>query len=66
MGKGIGRSFKYNRSEISTSTLKKPIISSLADHTSYTGNVKRTIIASQLENENSTAIQKNGGHLKYR
>ena len=34
MGKDIGRSFKYDRSKISSSTLKKPVLSSLAYHTS--------------------------------
>ena len=57
MGKEIGHSFKYNRSKISTPTLKKPVLSSSANHTSYTTNLSRTIISSQLENEDSTAIQ---------
>ena len=38
MGKEIGRTFKYNRSKISTPTLKKPVLSSSANHTSYTTN----------------------------
>ena len=57
MGKEIGRSFKYNRSKISTPTLKKPVLSYFVNHTSYTTNLTRTIISSKLENENSTAIQ---------
>ena len=57
MGKEIGRSFKYNRSKISTPTLKKPVLSSSANHTSSSSNLKRTIISSQLENEDSTAIK---------
>ena len=57
MGKDIGRYYKYNRSKISTPTLKKPVLSSSANHTSYKTNLKRTIISSQLENEDSTAIQ---------
>ena len=57
MGKEIGRSFKYNQSKISTPTHKKPVLSFLANHTSYTSNLKRTIISSQLENEDSTTIQ---------
>ena len=57
MCKEIGCSFKYNRSKISTLTLKNPMLSSSQDYTSYTGNLTRTIISSQLENENSTAIQ---------
>ena len=57
MGKEIGRSFKYNRSKISTPTLKKPVLSSSAHHTSYKTNSTRTIISYQLENKDSTAIQ---------
>ena len=57
MDKEIGRSFKHNRSKISTPTLKKPVLLSSANRTSYTNNLKRTIISSQLEIEDSTAIQ---------
>ena len=34
MGKDIGRSYKYNRPKSSSPTLKKPILSSSANHTS--------------------------------
>ena len=57
MGKEIFRSFKYNRSKISTPKIKNPMLYSFADHTSYTSNLTRNIISYQLENENSTAIQ---------
>ena len=57
MGKEIGRYFKYNRSKISTPTLKKPVLSSLAHHTSYTTTSTRTIISSQLEHKDSTEIK---------
>ena len=57
MGKEIGRSFKYNRSKISTPTLKKPVLYSSTDHTSYASNLTCILISSQLENEDSTAIQ---------
>ena len=57
MGKEIGRSYKYYRSKISTPTPKKPVLSSSANHTSYTSNLTRTIISPQLENEDSTAIK---------
>ena len=57
MGKYIGRSYKYNRSKISTPSLKKPVLSSSANHTSYTTSLSQTIISSQLENKYSTAIQ---------
>ena len=56
MGKDIGRSYKYNRSEISTPTLKKLVLSSSANHASYTTSLSQTIISSQLENKDSTAI----------
>ena len=56
MGKEIGRSFKYNRSQISTPTLKKTVLSSSAHHTSYTTNSTRTIISYQLENKDSNSI----------
>ena len=57
MGKEICRSFKYNLSKISAPTLKKPVLSSSANHTSYKTNLTRTIISYQLENEDSTEIQ---------
>ena len=57
MGKEIGLDFKYNPSEISTPTLKKSVLLSSANNTSYAGNLTRTVISSQLENEDSTAIQ---------
>ena len=57
MGKDIGRYFKYNRSKISTTTLKKPVLSSSGHHASYTTTLTRTIISYQLENEDITSIQ---------
>ena len=45
MGKEIGRSYKYYPSKISTPTLKKPILSSSANHTSYTTNWTPTIMS---------------------
>ena len=57
MGKEIGRSFKYNQSETSTPTLKKHVLSSSAAYTSYTSNLTRTFISSQLDNKDSTEIQ---------
>ena len=58
MGKEIGRYFKYNRSKISTPTLKIPVLPSSAAHTSSASNLTQTVISSQLDNEDSTAIQK--------
>ena len=57
MGKDIGRSFKYNRSKISSTTLKKPVLSSSANHTSYTTNSTPTIMSHQLLHKDSTSIQ---------
>ena len=57
MGMEIGCSYKYNRSKILTPTLKKPVLSSSANHKSYTTSLSQTIISSQLENEDSIAIQ---------
>ena len=57
MGKEIGRSFKYYRSKISNPTLKKPVLSSSANHTSYTTNSTPTIISYQLQHKYSTSIQ---------
>ena len=57
MGKEIGRSFKYNRSKISTPTLKKPVLSSSANHTLYTTNSTPTIMSHQLQHKDSTSIQ---------
>ena len=41
-----------------TPTLKKPVLSSSANYTSYTTSLSQTIISSQLEHKDSTAIQK--------
>ena len=57
MGKEIGCCYKYNRSKIFTPILKKPVLSSSAHLTSYTTSLSQTIIPSQLENKDSTAIQ---------
>ena len=47
MGKEIGRSYKYYRSKISNPTLKKPVLSSSANHTSYTTTSTPTIMSYQ-------------------
>ena len=47
----------YNRSKISTPTLKKFVLSSSANYTPYTTSLSQTIISSQLENKGSSAIQ---------
>ena len=57
MGKEMGRSYKYDRSKISTPTLKKPVLSSSENHTSYTTNSTPTIMSYQLQHKDSTSIQ---------
>ena len=57
MGKEIGCSYKYNRSKISSPTLKKPALSSSAAHTSYTTRSTPTIMYHQLQHKDSTSIK---------
>ena len=57
MGKEIGR--KNNRSKLSTSTPKKPVLSSSDTHTSSASNSTRTSISSQIDNKDSTTNQNN-------
>ena len=57
MGKDIGCSYNYNQLKISILTLKKYVLSSSANHISGTTSLSQTIISSQLENKDSTAIQ---------
>ena len=57
MGKEIGRSYKYKRPKSSSPTLKKPVLLSSANHTSYTTNLTPTIISHQLQHKDSTSIQ---------
>ena len=54
MGKEIGRSFKYNWSKLSTSTLKEPVVSSSAAHTSSASNSTTTSIWPELDNKEIT------------
>ena len=56
MGKKIGRFYKYYRSKISNPTLKKPVLSSSANHTSYTTNSTPTIMSYQLQHKDSNSI----------
>ena len=57
MGKEIGRAYKYNQSKISSPTLKKPVLLSSANHTSYTTNLTPTIMYQQLQHKYKYAIQ---------
>ena len=59
-------SYKYNRSKLSNPTLKKPVLSSSANYTSYTTSLSQTVISYQLENRDSAANSKHVRHLKYR
>ena len=59
IGKETGHSFKYNRSKLSSSTLKKPVLSYSAAHTSSLINSTGTSISSQLDNKNITRNQNN-------
>ena len=56
--------FRYNWSKISIPTLKKPVLSFSADHTSSASNLTQTFIASHLDNEDSTSIQNNNNTSK--
>ena len=53
MGKEIDILFKYNKLKLPTPTLKKPILLSSADHTSYASNSTGTSISSQLDSKNT-------------
>ena len=57
MVKKIGRSYKYNQSKISSPTIKKPVLLSSANHTSYTTNLTPTIMYQQLQHKDKSAIQ---------
>ena len=54
MGKDIGRSFEYNRTKISTPTLKKPVLFPLAAQKSSESNLMLTFISSELDIEDIT------------
>ena len=56
-GKDIGRAYRYNRSKISSPTLKKPVLLSSENHSSYTSNLTPTIMSHQLQHKESTSIQ---------
>ena len=57
MGKEIGCFFKYNWSKLYTATLKKPVLSSSAAHTSSASNSAQTSISPQLDNKDITTNQ---------
>ena len=57
MGKKVGRFFKYNWLKLSTSTIKKPVLTSSADHTSYASYSTRPSISSQINNKDITTNQ---------
>ena len=57
MVKDIGSFYKNNSSKLSIQTLKKPVLSSSADHTLYASNSTGTSISYQLDNEDITTNQ---------
>ena len=57
IGKEIVRFYKYNRSKISTPTLKKLVYSSSYSHTSSVRNSTQTSISSRLDNKDITTNQ---------
>ena len=57
MGKEIGRFYKHKRPKTSSPTLKKPILSSSANHIPYTTNSNPSIMSHQLQHKESTSIQ---------
>ena len=57
MGKEISCFCKNNQLKLSTSTLKKPVVSSSAAYTSSASNSTRTSISSQLDNKDTTTNQ---------
>ena len=57
IGKEIGRSYIHNRPKTSSLTLKKPVLLSSANHTSYTTNSTPTIMSHQRQHKDSNSIQ---------
>ena len=57
MGKDIGRLYKNNQSKVSTTTLKKPVLSYSSAHASSASNSTGPSISSQLNNRDITANQ---------
>ena len=57
MGKGIGRSFKYNRPKSSSPTLKKPVLSSTSNHTSCITISNPSITPHPRQHEGSASNQ---------
>ena len=54
MDKEISCFYKINQLKLSTSTLKKPVLSYSASHTSSASDYKRTYISSILDNKHIT------------
>ena len=57
MGKDIGRSFKYNRPKSSSTTLKKPVLSSTANHTSCITISKPSIMSHPRQHKGNASNQ---------
>ena len=57
MGKEIGRYFKYNRPKSSSPTLKKPVLSSSAHHTSCITIPKQPVRSHPRQHKGSASNQ---------
>ena len=57
MGKDIGFSLKYNQPKISSPILKKLVLLSSANNTSYTNNSTPIFLPHQVQHKESTSIQ---------
>ena len=62
MGKEIGRSYKYNLPKSSSPTLKKPVLSSSADHTSCI-TISNPPITSHPRQHKGTASNQDKVHI---
>ena len=57
MDKEIGRSYKYKRTKTSSQTLKKPVLSSTANHTSCITVSNQPVTSQPCQHKDSTSIQ---------
>ena len=63
MGKEIGRSYKYNRPKSSSPTLKKPVLSSTANHTSCITISNQPVMSQTCQHKGSASNQDKGGKI---
>ena len=57
MGKDVGRSFKYKRPKSSSTTLKKPVLSSTANHTSCITVSNQPVTSQPCQHKGSASNQ---------